>query len=262
MTIRVAAIEVSHWHALFDAAYLRHLVAMPDVELVARAGSRCRARRQARGRGRQPADLHRLPQDAGGDPARLRGGARAAPADGRDRPRPARPRRAVPDGEADGDQRRGGGGHRGQGGAAEGVRRRAAGPALPPFAMRARELLAAGRFGPLSHIYVRINRPAPARYPAWDCAVDARPGRGGRRLPAQPGPARPRHVPPPDRRGRAGDRRPDQHGARTGSASRTTPRCCCARRAACWAPSRSATASRAWAPTASGRSPAATPSSP
>jgi hypothetical protein len=35
MTIRVAAIEVSHWHALNDAAYLRHLVAMPDVKLVA-----------------------------------------------------------------------------------------------------------------------------------------------------------------------------------------------------------------------------------
>ena len=35
MTIRIAAIEVSHWHALHDAAYLRHLVAMPDVELAA-----------------------------------------------------------------------------------------------------------------------------------------------------------------------------------------------------------------------------------
>src|SRR5258708_31820772 len=35
MTIRIAAIEVSHWHAVFDAAYLRHLVAMPDVELIA-----------------------------------------------------------------------------------------------------------------------------------------------------------------------------------------------------------------------------------
>ena len=39
-----------------------------------------------------------------------------------------------------------------------------------PFATRARQLIAAGRFGPLSHIYVRINRPGPARYPAWDCA--------------------------------------------------------------------------------------------
>jgi predicted dehydrogenase len=37
------------------------------------------------------------------------------------------------------------------------------------FARRARELLGAGRFGPLSHIYVRINRPTPPRYPAWDC---------------------------------------------------------------------------------------------
>ncbi|HEX5529934.1 MAG TPA: hypothetical protein VFZ82_10245, partial [Methylomirabilota bacterium] len=35
MTIRVAGIEVSHWHSLYDAAYLRHLVAMPDVSLVA-----------------------------------------------------------------------------------------------------------------------------------------------------------------------------------------------------------------------------------
>ena len=35
MTIRVAAIEVNDWHSLYDAAYLRHLVAMPDVKLVA-----------------------------------------------------------------------------------------------------------------------------------------------------------------------------------------------------------------------------------
>ena len=34
MTIRIAAIEVGHWHAVHDAAYLRHLVAMPDVALV------------------------------------------------------------------------------------------------------------------------------------------------------------------------------------------------------------------------------------
>ena len=34
MTIRVAAVGVSHWHAVYDAAYLRHLGAMPDVELV------------------------------------------------------------------------------------------------------------------------------------------------------------------------------------------------------------------------------------
>ena len=32
--LRVAAIEVSHWHSLYDSAYLRHLHAMSDVELV------------------------------------------------------------------------------------------------------------------------------------------------------------------------------------------------------------------------------------
>ena len=35
MVIRVAAIEVNHWHSVYDAAYLRHLVAMPDVNLAA-----------------------------------------------------------------------------------------------------------------------------------------------------------------------------------------------------------------------------------
>src|SRR6202140_5892253 len=35
MTTRIAAVGVSPWHALNDAAYLRHLLAMPDVELVA-----------------------------------------------------------------------------------------------------------------------------------------------------------------------------------------------------------------------------------
>ena len=32
--IRVAAIGMTHWHSLWDAAYLRHLAAMPDVEIV------------------------------------------------------------------------------------------------------------------------------------------------------------------------------------------------------------------------------------
>ena len=32
--MRIAAIEVSHWHSLYDSAYLRHLTAMPDVQLV------------------------------------------------------------------------------------------------------------------------------------------------------------------------------------------------------------------------------------
>ena len=35
MSTRIAAIGVSHWHSLYDAAYLRHLAGMPDVQLVA-----------------------------------------------------------------------------------------------------------------------------------------------------------------------------------------------------------------------------------
>ncbi|MEE8443387.1 MAG: Gfo/Idh/MocA family oxidoreductase, partial [Dehalococcoidia bacterium] len=34
MTIRLAAIGVTHWHSLYDAAYLRHLVDMDDVQIV------------------------------------------------------------------------------------------------------------------------------------------------------------------------------------------------------------------------------------
>ena len=33
--MRIAAIEVSHWHALHDAAYLKNAVTLPNVELVA-----------------------------------------------------------------------------------------------------------------------------------------------------------------------------------------------------------------------------------
>jgi predicted dehydrogenase len=34
MTVRIAAIEVGHWHSLYDAAYLKTLVKMPDMQLV------------------------------------------------------------------------------------------------------------------------------------------------------------------------------------------------------------------------------------
>jgi predicted dehydrogenase len=34
MSIRIAAIGVGHWHSLFDAAYLKTLARMPEVQLV------------------------------------------------------------------------------------------------------------------------------------------------------------------------------------------------------------------------------------
>jgi predicted dehydrogenase len=169
MPIRVAAIEVSHWHALHDAAYLRHLVAMPDVQLVGVQDSdpALVARRAAEvgsppaftdhrqmlertrpdfvvalGRHRQMAGIAHDLLDRGypflmEKPMGINADEVAAVAD-----KAARLKRfvAVPLAQR-----------------------------YQPFATRARELLAAGRFGPISHIYVRINRPGPARYPGWDC---------------------------------------------------------------------------------------------
>ena len=34
MTVRVAAVGVCHWHSIYDSAYLRHLAAMDDVQIV------------------------------------------------------------------------------------------------------------------------------------------------------------------------------------------------------------------------------------
>jgi predicted dehydrogenase len=179
MTIRIAAVEVSHWHALNDAAYLRHLVAMPDVQLVAIQDSDAGlvAKRAAEvgspptftdykkmlaatrpdfvvalGRHSQMAAIAHDLLDAGypflmEKPMGINATEVAAVA--------AKAAKlnafvAVP------------------------LAQRYA-----PFAKRARDLLAAGRFGPLSHIYVRINRPGPKRYGGWDCAWMLDPAEAG-----------------------------------------------------------------------------------
>jgi hypothetical protein len=177
MTIRVAAIEVSHWHALNDAAYFRPLVAMPDVELVAIQDSDARSRGETSGRGGEPADLHGLPKESS-DPPRLRRCARAGLSDGRDCQRPARPGLSLLDGETDGINAP----------EVEAVAVKAARLgaffAVPlaqcygPFAKRARELLAAGRFG-AAVAHLRPHQPAGANYQAWDCAWMLDPAEAG-----------------------------------------------------------------------------------
>lgn len=167
MPMRIAAIEVSHWHSLYDAAYLRHLAAMPDVELVGL-------------------------QDPSAEVAAKRAAALGNPpifTDYREMLAATRPEFVVALGR-----------HSGMaeiahylldhgypflmekpmGVNAEEVRRVAekaaatnAFVAVPlaqryqPFVARARQMLAEGRFGPLSHLYFRQNRPGSARYPAW-----------------------------------------------------------------------------------------------
>ena len=168
MTIRVAGIEVGHWHSLFDAAYLRHLVEMPDVSLVAvQDGDGALARKRAAEVGDPQVftDYVRMLEETKPDfvmaLGRHRQMARIAH-DLLDRRVPFLMEKPMGISAAEVQS------------VADKAARLGGFAAVPlsqryqPFAIRARELIAAGRFGPLSHIYVRINRPGPARYPAWD----------------------------------------------------------------------------------------------
>ena len=179
MTIRIAAIEVSHWHALNDAAYLRHLRAMPDVELVALQDSDAAiVARRAAEVGNPPTftDHRKMLAAMRPDFVLALGRHRQMAAiahDLLDNGYPFLMEKPMGVSAAEVDA------------VAAKAARRNAFVAVPlaqrygPFATRARRLLAAGRFGPVSHIYARINRPGPARYPAWDCAWMLDPAEAG-----------------------------------------------------------------------------------
>jgi predicted dehydrogenase len=166
--IRVAAIGVGHWHSLYDSAYLRHLAGVPDTQLVA---------------------LH----DPSAEIAARRAAALGGPSvytDYRRMLTETRPDFVIALGRHSSmaqtalhllDQ-----GYpflmeKPMGVDADEVRRvadRAAaqnafvavplGQRYQPFVARARALAAEARFGPLSHVYFRLNRPTSARYVAWD----------------------------------------------------------------------------------------------
>jgi predicted dehydrogenase len=179
MTIRVAAIEVSHWHALNDASYLRHLIAMPDVELVAVQDSDAAlVKKRAAEVGNPPTytDYHAMLKATRPDfvVALGRHSQMAAIAhDLLDAGYPFLMEKPMGISAAELEP------------VAEKAAKQKAYVAVPlaqrygAFAKRARELLAEQRLGPLSHFYARINRPAPPRYPAWDCAWMLDPAEAG-----------------------------------------------------------------------------------
>src|SRR5579864_8920203 len=179
MTIRIAAVGVSHWHALNDAAYLRHLIAMPDVELVAIQDSDASiVARRAAEVGNPPTftDYHDMLTTLRPDFVIALGRHRQMAAIAHDLLDAGYPfLMEKPMGISAAEV---------EAVAAKAARLNAF-VAVPlaqryaPFARRARALIDAGRFGPLSHIYVRINRPGPARYPAWDCAWMLDPAEAG-----------------------------------------------------------------------------------
>jgi len=166
--VRVAAIGVSHWHSLYDSAYLRHLSGMPDMQLVGlHDSSAAIAARRAAVLGDPPVftDYRRMLTETRPDFV-IALGRHSTMAETAlyllDQGHPFLMEKPM-------------------GVNAEEVRRvadRAAAKnafvAVPliqryqPFTARARSLLAAGRFGPMSHIYFRLNRPTSARYVAWD----------------------------------------------------------------------------------------------
>ena len=165
--MRVAAIEVSHWHALYDAAYLKNLLALPDVALVG---------------------VHDPSSEMAAERAAALGGPPVF-TDYRKMLVETRPDFVIALGRHD---RMAETAHhlldegypflmeKPMGINADQVRRIADKAAAKrafvavclaqryqPFTARARQLVAEGRLGPLSHIYLRLNRPTSARYPAW-----------------------------------------------------------------------------------------------
>jgi predicted dehydrogenase len=165
--IRIAAIEVSHWHSLYDASYLRHLAAMPGVELVGLSDpSTDILAHRAAALGRPPTFTDYRAMLAAVRPdfvialGRHRGMAETAHYL-LDHGLPFLMEKPM--GIDAGEVR----------GVADKAAAKGAFAAVPlyqrfhPFVARAREMLAQGRFGPLSHLYFRVNRPTSARYPAW-----------------------------------------------------------------------------------------------
>jgi predicted dehydrogenase len=166
--IRVAAVEVSHWHSLWDAAYLRILAAVPDVQLVGlHDPDAAVATRRAAEVGKPPTftDYRQMITTTKPDFVVALG----------QHDRMAEAAHYLLDqGVAFMMEKPMGLNATEVAGIAEKAAAKNAFVALPlpqrysPFTARARQMLAAGRFGPLSHLYFRLNRPTSARYPAWD----------------------------------------------------------------------------------------------
>ena len=179
MTIRVAAVGVRHWHALNDASYLRHLVAMPDVELVAIQDADAALVKKRAAEVKNPpvyTDYKAMLAEKRPDFVLALGRhsqMAAIASDLIDLGLPFLMEKPMGVNSAEVDA------------VAAKARQRGAFVAVPmaqrysPFARHARELIAAGKLGPLSHLYVRINRPAPPRYAAWDCAWMMDPSEAG-----------------------------------------------------------------------------------
>ncbi|PYO10924.1 MAG: hypothetical protein DMD75_12220 [Candidatus Rokuibacteriota bacterium] len=178
---RIAAIGVSHWHSLYDSAYLRHLAGMPDTKLVALQDTSATIAAQRAAELGDPAvytDYRRMLTDVKPDFV-IALGRHSSMAETAlyllDQGYPFLMEKPM---GVDADEVRR---------VAERAAAKHAFVAVPlgqryqPCVARARSLSAEARFGPLSHIYFRLNRPTSARYVAWDAPwmLDPRDAGGG-----------------------------------------------------------------------------------
>ncbi len=168
MTIRIAAIEVSHWHALYDAAYLRRLHRMPDVQLVglqdpsADIAAACAAEV-----GNPPifTDYRHMLAEVTPD---------FVLALGRHSVMAEIAHYLLDHGYAFLMEKPMGFNAEQVGGVADKAAALNGFAAVPlaqryqPFVTHARHMLQDGRFGPLSHLYFRLNRPTSGRYAGWN----------------------------------------------------------------------------------------------
>ena len=170
MPIRVAAIGVTHWHSLYDSAYLKHLAGMPDFELVAVHDTNAEiAAKRAAVLGDPPifTDYREMlakvrPEFviALGPHNRMTETAHHLLDEGYPflMEKPMGVNAAEVQSIAD---------------KAAAKHAFAAVPLIQryqPFTLRARALMDEGRLGPLSHFYFRLNRPTSGRYRGWDAA--------------------------------------------------------------------------------------------
>jgi len=166
--VRVVAIGVSHWHSRYDSAYLRHLGGMPDMQLVGLHDSGAAiAAQRAGGLGDPPVftDFRRMLTETRPD---------FVIALGRHSTMAETALYLLDEGHPFLMEKPMGVNAEEVGRVADRAAAKNAFVAVPliqryqPFTARARSLLADGRFGPMSHIYFRLNRPTSARYVAWD----------------------------------------------------------------------------------------------
>ena len=167
MTTRIAAIEVGHWHSLYDAAYLKTLVKMPDARLVGvQDPDAAMAARRAAELGDPPTftDYREMLASTRPDFVVALGRPSAMAAIAHHLLDEGYPfLMEKPMGLAAGEVR----------GIADKAAAKKAFAAVPlfqryhPFVAHARRMLAEGAFGPLSHFHFRSNRGSSARYVAW-----------------------------------------------------------------------------------------------